>query len=473
MQINDGAYIVEEELEIHPAALIMPPMEDEEFSKFKEDILGNGLIEPLVLFQGKILDGRNRYRACRELEIDVWARKWEGGMDPVEYVASKNIHRRHLTKGQLADCAAKAIDYHVQEAKERQKAAGGDKKSEEYKKSVVVPVQQPILEDEEYKQAANSDVIIDVEPKIIAPAQQAIPESSYEKKAVSRAGKLFGVSGKTVARAKYIHEHGTEEEKKALETGKAAVKHLERQVRERVQNTPKAKPTFNQTTDSIEWAKWTWNPVTGCKHGCKYCYARDIAYRYPDGFPKGFEPNFIPSRLEAPANTKLPEKKNEGNRNVFVCSMADLFGDWVPEEWIDAVLCSCAKSPEWNFIFLTKNPKRLVGIGWPDNAWVGTTVDCQSRVEAAVSAFRAMREGEKCPSVTFVSCEPLNEPLSFDGGLSFFDWVIIGGRSQSNGMPAFQPEWEWVESLHYEARMAGCKVYWKPNLTVRPREYPQ
>ena len=99
MEINDGAYIIQEELKVHPAALIMPPMADDEFAKFKEDILGNGLIEPIVLFQGKILDGRNRYRACRELEIDVWVRKWEGGMDPVEYVISKNIHRRHLTTG--------------------------------------------------------------------------------------------------------------------------------------------------------------------------------------------------------------------------------------------------------------------------------------------------------------------------------------------------------------------------------------
>jgi protein gp37 len=67
----------------------------------------------------------------------------------------------------------------------------------------------------------------------------------------------------------------------------------------------------------------------------------------------------------------------------------------------------------------------------------------------------------------------MNECLDFgERGLNFFDWVIIGGRSASSGAPAFQPEWEWVESLHNAARAAGCKIYWKPNLKTRPTEYP-
>lgn len=447
MEINDGAYVIEQELEVHPAALILPPMTDEEFALFKEDILGNGLIEPVILFQGKILDGRNRYRACKELNINVWAREWEGGMDPVEYVVSKNIHRRHLTAGQRAAAAAKAMTYHVEEAKERQREHGG-----------TAPGKVKTL---------------------VEPAPQVI--DAQENKARERAGKLFNVSGRSVAGAKYVQEHGTEQEKKDLEEGKKAVKPLEKKVRERVKHTAKPKSIFNQTSDSIEWARWTWNPVTGCKHGCPYCYARDFALRYPEAFPNGFEPTFLPERLEAPKNTRLPESNENGSRNVFVCSMADLFGDWVPQEWIDAVIDACRKAPEWTFIFLTKNPKRMVDIDWPENAWVGTTVDCQDRVSGAVSAFEDIEA-----SVKFLSCEPLNEHIWFvkqgnlfaddDIGyfydLSVFDWVIIGGRSASSGMTAFQPEWEWVESLHATARAAGCKVYWKPNLTVRPKEYP-
>ena len=92
----------------------------------------------------------------------------------------------------------------------------------------------------------------------------------------------------------------------------------------------KAKSKFNITNDNIEWARYTWNPVTGCLHDCNYCYARDIANR----FYKHFKPEFHEHRLEAPQNTKrrkdLPDK-------VFVCSMADLFGEWVKKSWIQEI----------------------------------------------------------------------------------------------------------------------------------------
>jgi protein gp37 len=156
-----------------------------------------------------------------------------------------------------------------------------------------------------------------------------------------------------------------------------------------------------------------------------------------------------------------------GLKTVFVCSMADLFGDWVPQEWIDAVLESARNSPKWNFLFLTKNPKRLIDIDWPKNAWVGTTVDVQRRVKAAEEAFRQIDA-----TVRFISCEPLQEKVEFDS-MKMFDWIIVGGRSRCTNLPEFQPKWEWVESILNQAREYGLKVYFKPNLTVRPREYPK
>ncbi len=225
-----------------------------------------------------------------------------------------------------------------------------------------------------------------------------------------------------------------------------------------------SKATFNRTNENIEWSKWTWNPVTGCEHGCEYCYASDIATRF---YKHKFEPTFHPSRLMATENTRLPQLRDMGYHNVFVCSMADLFGDWVPEEWIDAVLRACRKSPQWNFLFLTKNPKRYIDIEWPDNAWIGTTVDTQARAQAAEDIFKRINA-----PVKFLSCEPLLGELTFSS-LDMFDWIIIGGQSKSSRLPAFQPEWEWVENLLWQARESGCKVYFKPNLTVAPKEYPE
>jgi protein gp37 len=235
---------------------------------------------------------------------------------------------------------------------------------------------------------------------------------------------------------------------------------------------------FNKTNASIDWAPFSWNPVTGCLFPCPYCYARDLSNHYPKGFPNGFKPTFYPKRLSAPVNTRLPKEGDNGKRNVFVCSMADLFGDWVPFEWIDQVLKACAKSPEWTYIFLTKNPKRLIEIIWPKNAWVGTTIDCQNRISPVVSVFNELNEHPFRPGALFISCEPMNERLDFgEHGLDVIDWVIIGGRSASRGMKAFQPEKEWVETLHDAARKSGCMIYDKPNLKVRglsinPKEYP-
>lgn len=224
------------------------------------------------------------------------------------------------------------------------------------------------------------------------------------------------------------------------------------------------RPVFNATNDHIEWAKWTWNPYTGCLHECKYCYARDIAHRF---YPEKFEPTFRPGRLAAPFNTKIPERRKDepGIHNVFVCSMADVFGDWVAQEHIDQILDVVRATPQWNYLFLTKNPKRLIQ-NWPDNSWVGATVDIQARVKPTEQAFKQIQS-----PVKFLSCEPLLEALTFTN-LDVFDWVILGARSRSSRLAEFQPKWQWVENIMLQARQAGCSVYFKPNLKVAPKEYP-
>lgn len=223
---------------------------------------------------------------------------------------------------------------------------------------------------------------------------------------------------------------------------------------------------FNaQQNDSIEWAQWSWNPVTGCKHDCSYCYARDIAARH---YEQGFVPAFLPDRLDGPKNTRVPERasRDTAYRNVFTCSMADLFGRWVPAEWIEAVLDEVRGHPEWNFLVLTKFPIRLQEFAFPDNAWVGTTVDAQARVANAERAFSRVEA-----KVKWLSCEPLLEPLRFER-LDVFDWIVLGGASRSAETPEWRPPRSWVDDLERHARAAGLKVYEKTNLLERHREYP-
>ena len=115
----------------------------------------------------------------------------------------------------------------------------------------------------------------------------------------------------------------------------------------------------------------TWNPVTGCLYGCNYCWARELAttklrnsHRYVQGFR--------PMLNEGEFHTKF---KKGGL--VFVSDMGDLFGDFVPSDWIRKVLDYVERFPETNFLFLTKNPDRYNEFLFemPKNAILGTTIE--------------------------------------------------------------------------------------------------
>lgn len=97
------------ELKIHPAAEVFPLMEGEEFDALVKDIEDHGQREPIVLLEGAILDGRNRYRALLQLKIEPRVVHWNSDGSPEAYVVSKNIMRRHLNAGQRAMLIAKFI----------------------------------------------------------------------------------------------------------------------------------------------------------------------------------------------------------------------------------------------------------------------------------------------------------------------------------------------------------------------------
>lgn len=111
-------------MEFHPAANIFPMMTGDEYRALVDDIRANGLREPITLYQGQILDGRNRYTACLELGIEPTYRDWNGPGSPIAYVVSLNLARRHLTSSQRAVIALEVERQLAEEAEVRRRELG-------------------------------------------------------------------------------------------------------------------------------------------------------------------------------------------------------------------------------------------------------------------------------------------------------------------------------------------------------------
>jgi DNA modification methylase len=111
-------------MEFHEVCSIFPMMSDEEFAGLKADIEAHGQREPVWTYRDKVIDGRNRLRACQELGREPLTKEWDGEGSLVEFVVSLNLHRRHLSSGQRAACGTEIEERLAVEAKARQRAAG-------------------------------------------------------------------------------------------------------------------------------------------------------------------------------------------------------------------------------------------------------------------------------------------------------------------------------------------------------------
>jgi len=212
----------------------------------------------------------------------------------------------------------------------------------------------------------------------------------------------------------------------------------------------------------IEWTTFSWNPETGCDHGCWYCYARKMVVRFPKVFPQGFKPTFYPERLKEPSEYKKPSK-------IFVCSIADIFASWTPMEWRNAILDAITKCPiKHTFQLLTKNPENIPkGYVFPDNVWVGTTVTMENGDWKNIQEIKTINA-----RVKFVSFEPLLGLLPSEICLNGLQWIIIGKLTGSKQVPLVS---YWVWRILNEARSHNIPVFIKNNVgwLNKIQEFPQ
>ena len=248
-------------------------------------------------------------------------------------------------------------------------------------------------------------------------------------------------------------------------------------------------------TTHIEWTDATWNPVTGCTRvspGCVNCYIdwappfrvegrhftdRDGNRSHAIGATTGVR--LHPDRLDWPLR-----KRSWRGKRVFVCSLADLFHDDVPDEYIARVFAVMALTPEVTYQVLTKRPARMrallasgtfAGMVWRDvddpswplpNVWMGVTVEDQERADQRIPILL-----DTPAAVRWLSCEPLLGPVDLDAtGMgvtgtsgpesrpSAVDWVVAGGESGPNARPMHP---SWARSLRDQCATAGVPFLFK------------
>jgi len=215
----------------------------------------------------------------------------------------------------------------------------------------------------------------------------------------------------------------------------------------------------------IEWADETINPMGWGCYGpggtpekpriCSYCYAARMA-RGPWAKARGcqscrdFIPHWHPEQLQKPYHWKKP-------RRIFVQSMGDLMGPWVPDIYIELTINVAHQNPRHDFLFLTKNPARYLDHLFPGNCHLGTTITGKHSGKDWPNDIEGIERAEIITQVenqTFLSIEPIQGPF-WGHRFDRIDQIIIGAQT---GPGAPKPLKEWVKSIDHP------KIFLKDNI---------
>jgi protein gp37 len=237
---------------------------------------------------------------------------------------------------------------------------------------------------------------------------------------------------------------------------------------------------------AIEWTHHTFNPWWGCKKvspACKNCYAEAWAKRtgqkvWGAGANRRF---FGEAHWREPLKWNDEQGSNGTRKRVFCASMADVFERRALLNPVRSQLWNLIeRTPNLDWLLLTKRPHNILYMtpwetAWPENVWVGTSVENQTLAETRLPHLLAVPA-----SVRFLSCEPLLGPLDlrswFDRrGYNPIDWVIAGGESGGHSRPMHH---DWAASLLGQCQEAQVPFHfkqwghWAPSELLRGKGSP-
>lgn len=188
-------------------------------------------------------------------------------------------------------------------------------------------------------------------------------------------------------------------------------------------------------------------------------------------FPMGFAPTYYPLREHEPLQLRK-------SRRIFVGSMADVFGDWVPTQWLARLFAIMAACPEQTFLLLTKDPaEAAVVLGNADfqevveeeagefthgyeGEWPLSNVHLGASVESNAQMGRAGELVQARAAIHWLSLEPLLGRVD-RVPLEHIEWVAVGAQT---GPGARKPDAEWLAEIKDRCEHAGIPLWMKANL---------
>ena len=201
-----------QKFDYHSYCDLLPEMTADDFNALVSDIKENGLINPIVLFENQILDGKHRYKACLELGIEPKIETFTGNKEQaLHFVISQNIARRHLLTGQKAALAINAKKEFEIIAKENQIKAGElgaeygklggrgiTKDSEKYKEKI-----SEFVNDDENNEVDDKKPLVEIFPQGVLNNQE---NKKSAEKSRDKAAKLFNVNPHYITDAEKIEK---------------------------------------------------------------------------------------------------------------------------------------------------------------------------------------------------------------------------------------------------------------------------
>ncbi len=227
VQFNlEAMYAEGEDVPVHEFASIFPMMAEADLQALAADIKEHGLREPIWTYYRKIIDGRNRYKACKIAGVVPTFREWDGKGSLVKFILSLNLHRRHLTDQQRALVAAKAKAGFEVEALERRNANLRKNKD-------LVDGLDPTLRSEG-RSAERAAAILDVSVDATKKASKVLKEGAPELVAAAQQEAISLDAASVIAQLPH------DEQKKLVESGQVKEKAAEMRKAKAAAKKPKA-----------------------------------------------------------------------------------------------------------------------------------------------------------------------------------------------------------------------------------------